>query len=169
MGDGAPPAQSINIIRETLNQAPGPTKQFFVPVGARYDANTVAYEPLAAYSGFSVASLRITNDYCNTNFKVPHDFKSIVSVYILYIGRETASNQGITLSVNYGAEGESPGTHLESWSGASYTYNVTNNTIEKLDITTLITSLTKDDYLGVEVLLYDGVDIDVIGIMFYYN
>ena len=146
-----------------------PTKQMFTQVGAFYDSSGSAFAPLAALSSFSVAPLRDTNDYANINFRMPHDFNSLTSAYIVFIGRETDTGKGITTSSVYGAESEAYNAHTTTHSGATYTYNVTDNQIGQIDVSGLLGSIAPDDYVGIECLLWDGVDIDVVGVMIYYQ
>lgn len=98
-----------------------------------------------SFAGRSVSS---GGDHCFTWF-VPHDYSSTTSIELLCIPNGTNATADIDLNSDYGAAGEAHNTHSES--NTSITFNLVQDDIIAMDVSSVYSSLTASDYCGLDV------------------
>ena len=135
-------------------------KTLWVPVTYGTTMGNYGYYPVARLAGLF--------DSAHISFCTPHDFHSITEAHIAVIPRATQAAADWDIHASYAAVGEAYNNHVGH--DAASTYNVTNNQIFEVDISTILTSLAAGDYVGVDIELGDAAhDVDVLGVMFKYT
>lgn len=105
-------------------------------------------------------------------FSIPSDFVSLVSCDLIGIISTGAAGSGrdIDLSSDYGAIGEAYNIHTESDTTTTYDFTGKANQYASIDISTVLSSLSAGDFVGVFVDHNAiGGSIDYIGIKLIYN
>ena len=83
------------------------------------------------------------------NFTVPADFGSLVELYLAASAVATFTAQDIDLASEYGSIGESTTQHSET--DTTSTYSMTGGQWDKLDLSSVFSSLAAGDHCGVQV------------------
>jgi len=121
-------------------------KEYWQSATAAWDQSATAYIPgrnIGDYaSGAAVDNLDIA--YCT--LKIPHDFRSLISAHAIVVPDATLAAAAWNIFTDYAAEGEAYNTHSSS---ATDTYNVVDNQIFAIDISSHLTSLAANDFVGV--------------------
>jgi hypothetical protein len=136
-----------------------PTKEIF------YIADTVAND-----GSYRVRNIGSAGAF-RFDFKVPHDFSSLVSLVLVGWPESGAAGPGkdIDLTSEYGAVGEARNQHSESDTTSTYDLGSTD-VIFELDISGVFSVLAANDYAGV-LVDHNGVGgvVHYLGIRLRYN
>jgi len=118
------------------------TKEFFVPVA---HSNITS----GAKGRYGVRLLDAPADTAYFSFKIPHDFTSLTSVKIIFIGR-TASPATIdwTAYVYFAAIGEAYGANSDSTTADGL--EITSDEMMEIDLSAAFTGIAADDYVGLQ-------------------
>lgn len=139
------------------------TREFFIPSGAAYTAQTLENE-----GDFAVVSLTAAGHCLYFSFKCPHDFTTLTHCKIIGI-KTTTANIDWTATTDFATIGEACTTHSDSDTADDLA--MTDTEIEEVDISAAFTGLAADDYVGCKFLL-DAIDdgqYKVIGLVFKYT
>lgn len=143
------------------NASSGATKEFFVKM----------FLPVAPSMGKTSSYAEIQLDEGDDGysaFKIPHDFTSIVSAEIWLFSDANDAAWDVDISSVYAAVGEGYTTHTET--DTATTYNFTSLEIEVIDISGILTNISADDVVGIELENNDAAgDLYVLGIRFRYS
>jgi len=164
--------------------AAGSARMFFNGTALQLSQNAGAYSSIGSptqdawfpaetsanyMTSYRVRTIGATGVF-NFDFRVPHDFNSIVSLVMICAPNATFGAAGaIDLESEYGAAGESVTNHNEtdSLTGLSGTADVW----QEIDISSVFTALAAGDYCGVDFSHISGISttVNYLGIRLRYN
>lgn len=123
------------------------TKEFFVPFLFGEDGAT--HEAIGMYNCWLIDA---ANECAYTTFRVPHDFTSLISAKIIYLGKKESSGYGFDWTVTtYFCENEA--AHNEHTDSVTENASVMANNIRgEFDITEAFTGIVADDAIGLKLL-----------------
>jgi hypothetical protein len=131
---------------QLTGQGSFPTKEIVgIPVW-----QTASSETLDTPECVAVARCNAINDRADFAFRVPHDFVSIKSAFIRVIPRATQAAADWNIYSYYGGLGEHCNIHAES--DLVTTFNVTDGDQFDIDISGILTNLSKDDSVTIRLV-----------------
>lgn len=137
-----------------------PTKQFWVPVtnGSRW----------LLKGNFPAQYLTTSGEWALMSFYTPDDFHQIVEAYVVVVANCTVASPSWATNSDYAKAGEAYNTHsANQWTRPA---SVTNNLIYECDISSVLTSLEAQDYVGLQFYLWDDAhNVYVLGVMIKYD
>ena len=137
------------------------TKKLFVPV--TYGTNGISLD-----GTYAVAALTALGDKAAITFIAPSDFTAIVTATVLVIPQMSNAAANWDIYANYAATGQAQDTHAQF--DTTTTYNVTDNQLYEVNISSILTSLAAGDRVGFYLNLGDAThDVNVVGAIFEYT
>lgn len=144
------------LLNAATNGIQNNTKQVFLNA-TDYVANSGDYR---------VRSVGATGTFRFT-FSIPFDYTTLISVELIGFPGANGTTQSFTLNSDYGAIGEQYNVNSES---NSITKTFTNGELMALDLSSVFSALSANDFCGVQVTHNSiGTSIDYIGILLKYN
>ena len=126
---------------------------------------------LSNWDGHPGVTIDASGEYCSVGLTVPEDYKSTVSVELLFIAHETAASQHLSITTYWGKVGEQRNNH--SLAGADRNLGaVTEGQIHSHDVSDLLSPLEAGDVVGF-FIQYSSVSVDsnvfILGVRFRYQ
>ena len=142
--------------------APAATKEFFVPATGT-TGGTLGY----AGRLYAAVQLNVQAEKASMSFWIPNDYSSVTNAEIIVHVRATQAAASWHIDSNYAAPGEAYNASSES---LEITYNVTNDEIYAIDISSILDTIAVGDIVGIQLdQKTAGHNVDVIGLRFRYS
>jgi len=120
-----------------VHTVPPPTKEFF----ALMKYGTEAYM-VGTHNGFR---LDHDGDLCATEFVMPNDFHSLISVEVAWLALAVVTNMAFGCQANYGSDDQPQNTHVDS---GTITKSTTTNDIYLTAVSGPLASVVAGDIVG---------------------
>lgn len=125
---------------------------------ANYDSSTGDFPSLTSGTGSTVK--RIV-------FRIPTDFNTLTGVYVIIITTASTTTQNFDLVSDYGQVNEAYTTHSESANTGALSWST--NTIIEVDVSSVFSSLSANDYCGLGITKKVNETLNYIGLVLKYT
>jgi len=123
-----------------------------------------------AESGTHVGyALDVAARECYIEVHVPHDFKKLEGITVVFVAGATSALMTVTITVNYARQGQYYAHHVGG--ARNYSFPTTLNFIGEVDFTDIMNQgpLNRRDYIGIRVVAVANTNALVLGARMKYK